>query len=73
MYMLKKDLVFAFRNLRRNKLIAGINVLGLTIGISACLVIFLIVNYELSFDTFQPNRDRIYRIYAHFSGSFTAA
>jgi putative ABC transport system permease protein len=70
--MIKKDLVFAWRNLRRNKLIASINVLGLTIGISACLVIFLIVNYELSFDTFHPDGDRIYRIYAHFSGSFTA-
>lgn len=71
--MIKKDLVFVFRNLRRNKLIATINVLGLTIGISACLVIFLIANYELSFDTFRPDRDRIYRIYSHFSGSFTSS
>jgi putative ABC transport system permease protein len=70
--MIKKDIVFAFRNLWRNKLIAGINVLGLTIGISACLVIFLIANYELGFDKFHADRDRIFRVYSHFSGSFTA-
>src|SRR5688572_24048998 len=68
--MIPKDLTFAFRNLRRNKLLAIINVLGLSIGISACLVIFLIASYEMSFDTFQPERDRIYRVYTTFSGSF---
>lgn len=66
--MLRKDLTFAFRNLRRNKLLAAINVLGLSIGISACLVIFLIVNYEMSFDRFQPDRNRIFRVYSSFSG-----
>src|SRR5687768_1250988 len=70
--MLKKDLVFALRNLRRNKLVASINVLGLTIGISACLIIFLITSYELSFDTFQPEGYRVYRIYSKFSGTFSA-
>lgn len=66
--MILKDLSFALRNLRRNKLLAAINVLGLSIGISACLVIFLIVNYEMSFDHFQPDRDRIFRVYSSFSG-----
>lgn len=69
--MIQKNLAFAFRNLRRNKLLAFINVLGLTIGVTACLVIFLIANYEMSFDKFQPDKDRIYRIYSTFSGVYT--
>lgn len=66
-----KDLMFAFRYLSRNKLLASINVLGLSIGISACLIIFLIASYELSYDRFQPDRDRIYRVYTSFSRVFT--
>jgi len=60
--MIKNYLVTALRNLRRNRLFSLINVLGLSIGISAALVIFLIVRYELSFEQFQPDKDRIYRV-----------
>ena len=63
-----KEPAFAFRNIRRNKALAAINVLGLSIGITACLVIFLIVSYEMSFDRFQPDRDRIFLVYSSFSG-----
>ena len=66
--MIIKDLSFAFRDIRRNKLLAAINVFGLSIGVSACLVIFLIASYELSFDRFQPDRDRIFRLYTAHSG-----
>lgn len=52
----------AWRTLTRHKLYAVINVLGLTLGICACLVIWLITQYEFSFDRFQPDKDRIYRI-----------
>lgn len=65
-----KDLSLALRNIRRNKVLTAINVLGLSIGISACLAIFLIASYELGFDKFQPDKDRIYRIYSEFSGQF---
>lgn len=68
--MITKDIAFAFRNIVRNKLLATINVLGLSIGVSACLIIFLIATYELGFDTFQPDRDRIYRIYSQFPGPY---
>ena len=71
--MILRDLSFALRNLRRNKLLAAINALGLSIGISACLVIFLIASYELSFDKFQPDRDRIYRVYATFTGAMSGS
>jgi putative ABC transport system permease protein len=65
---LLNDFKFTFRYLNRNRLVAGINVLGLAIGISACLVIFLIINYEFGFDKFQPDHDRVYRIYHGDSG-----
>src|ERR1700742_711746 len=52
----------AFRFLPRHKGYSGINILGLTLGLCACLVIFNIVSYEFSFDRNFPDRDRIYRI-----------
>ncbi len=55
----------SLRNLLKNKVITGINVLGLSIGISAALVIYLIVQYDYSFDRYEAGRDRIYRIVTH--------
>jgi putative ABC transport system permease protein len=60
--VLQNYLTIACRNLIRNRLHTAINVLGLAIGISACLVIYLIVRYEFSFDTFHPDHERIYRV-----------
>lgn len=60
--MFKNFLNTAVRNFWRHKTFSMINVLGLSIGISASLVIFLIVYYEFSFDKFQPDRERIYRV-----------
>ncbi len=70
--MLKNYLTIALRNLKRNKLYAALNISGLAIGISACLVIYLIVSFELSYDTTIPERERIYRVYSQFSGTYTA-
>jgi putative ABC transport system permease protein len=69
--MYKNYFIVAFRNFWRNKVFSAINVLGLSIGISAALVIFLIVFYELSFDKFERDKDRIYRVVldASFSGT----
>src|SRR6188768_3859176 len=69
--MLKNYLITAMRNLWRNKGFAGINVLGLSIGISAALVIFLIVFYEFSYDNFEKDGNRIYRVVldAKFGGT----
>src|ERR1700712_301039 len=55
-------LKFAWRSIVRNKVYSVINVLGLSLGICACIVIYLITNYDLSFDRFHPDGDRIYRI-----------
>ncbi len=60
--MFKNYFTVALRNFRRNKIFSSINVLGLSIGISASLVIFLIAYYELSFDKFEKDRDRIFRV-----------
>jgi putative ABC transport system permease protein len=69
--MLKTYLIIAYRNFIRNKIFSLINVLGLSIGISASLVIFLIVHYDFTFDKFQEDRDRIYRVVMdmNFSGT----
>lgn len=59
----------AFRNLLRNKTYAAINIMGLAIGIAACLLIFLVIQYETSFDTFHKNKDRIYRVVSEFKSA----
>ena len=56
----------AFRSFLRNKSFSLINIIGLAIGISASLVIFLIVRYDFSFEKFQPEAERIYRINGKF-------
>jgi predicted permease len=60
--MFKNYLTIALRNFRRNKIFSLINIIGLAIGISASLVIYLIVSYDFSFDKFEKDRDRMYRV-----------
>lgn len=60
--MLKNYLNVAFRNLVRYKGYSIINILGLAIGMAACLLILYFVNYEKSYDRFHENSDRIYRL-----------
>ncbi len=64
--MIKNYFKTAFRNLRRNKIFSLINVLGLAIGISASLVIYLLVSYHFTFDKFEKDNDRIYRVVSNF-------
>ena len=59
--MLRSYIIIAFRNIRRNLGYAFLNVFGLTLGIAACLVIFLIVRDELNYDNYAK-ADRIYRV-----------
>ncbi len=61
--MLKNYLKIAWRGLIRSKWVGLINIVGLTIGITAALLLFLVVAYELSYDKFQPHYDSVYRIY----------
>ncbi|BAU54396.1 ABC transporter permease [Mucilaginibacter gotjawali] len=63
--MIRNYLITAWRNISRNKLYTLINVLGLSLGVSACLIIYLITSFELNYDTFHPDKERIYRIVTH--------
>jgi len=66
--MFKSYWTLAWRTLVRNKLYTLVNVLGLALGICACLVIYLIASYEFSFDNFHPDRDRIFCVDAGMHG-----
>jgi putative ABC transport system permease protein len=60
--MFRNYLKVAGRNAIKHKFYATINVLGLAIGMTCCLLIFLYVNQELSYDSFHTKSDRIYRL-----------
>ncbi|MGH2566679.1 MAG: ABC transporter permease, partial [Ginsengibacter sp.] len=60
--MFKNYFKTALRVFTRNKAFAAINVLGLSIGICAALVIFLIVHYEFGYDKIETDSNRIYRV-----------
>src|SRR3982751_3159939 len=60
--MLKNYFKVAWRNITRHKAYSAINILGLAIGIAACLLILQYVSFELSYENFQVNKDRIYRV-----------
>lgn len=60
--MLKNYFKIALRNFRKNKVTTLINVSGLSIGISAALIIFMVVQYGFSFDKYEPGKERIYRV-----------
>ncbi|MEM8970291.1 MAG: ABC transporter permease, partial [Bacteroidota bacterium] len=60
--MFRNYLKVAARNAVKHKFYATINVLGLAIGMTCCLLIFLYVSQELSYDSFHTKSDRIYRL-----------
>ncbi len=60
--MLKNYFKIAWRNIMRHRAYAGINISGLAIGIAACLLILQYVTFELSYEKFHVNKDRIYRV-----------
>ena len=60
--MFKNYFKTAIRNFSKNKLTTLINVFGLSIGISAALIIYFIIQYDFSFDKHEPGKERIYRI-----------
>lgn len=62
--MLKNYFRIAFRNLRKSKVNSLINLFGLVLGISAAMLLAMVVDFELSFDRFQPGFEQTYRIRA---------
>lgn len=61
-YMFKNYFKIAWRNITRHQSYSAINIAGLAVGITASLLIFVVVQYELSFDTYQPGYKNTYRI-----------
>lgn len=60
--MIKNYLLITFRNFLRNRNYTLINILGLSIGLTACIVIFLLIRFDAEFDKFHHNYERIYRV-----------
>ena len=71
--MIKNYFKTAWRNLVKNKVFSIINILGLTIGITVCMMIFLFIMNEFSVDNFNKNKDHIYRVMRRFSNEGKAA
>jgi putative ABC transport system permease protein len=69
--MIKNYILIAWRVMSRNRVYSIINVLGLTLGITACIIVFLVINYAFSFDRFHPGYERIFRINTSHQGEQT--
>ncbi|RVU02743.1 ABC transporter permease [Mucilaginibacter limnophilus] len=64
--MLKNFITIAWRNLYKKKLFSFIHIIGLTIGITVCMMIFLYIMNEFSVDRFHKQGDNIYRVMRRF-------
>ncbi len=64
--MLKNYFKTAFRSLIRNRNYTIINVAGLAVGIAVCMMIFIIIQYQTSFDNFHSKKDRVYRVLTEY-------
>ncbi|SDD21362.1 putative ABC transport system permease protein [Mucilaginibacter pineti] len=65
--MLKNYLRSALRNITRHKFISFINIFGLTVGLTCCLLIMVYVINELNYDKFNTNAEDIYRVTRSFN------
>jgi putative ABC transport system permease protein len=65
--MFKLNFKIAFRNLWKHKTYTFINIAGLSIGMASCILIFIFIRYELSFDDQFINKERIYRVVSNWT------
>ncbi|SEO59201.1 AraC-type DNA-binding protein [Mucilaginibacter gossypiicola] len=65
-FMFKNYFKIAWRNLARNKSYTAINITGLAVGIAVCMVIFIIIQFQTSFDNFHSKKDRAYRVLTEY-------
>lgn len=68
--MFKNYLTIAFRNIKKHKMYSFINISGLAIGISACCLILLWVQDEISYDNYHENLDQIYKVVLNVEGEW---
>jgi putative ABC transport system permease protein len=71
--MYKKYLIISVRNLLRNKVFTAVNIFGLAVGMAACFAILQYVHFEMSYDKFHKNADRIYRVILETDHHYRAA
>jgi putative ABC transport system permease protein len=64
--MIKNYIKTAFRSLIRNRNYTIINIAGLAVGIAVCMMIFIIIQFQTSFDNFHSKKDRIYRVLTEY-------
>jgi ABC-type antimicrobial peptide transport system permease subunit len=64
--MIKNYFKTAFRSLTRNRNYTIINIAGLAVGIAVCMMIFVIIQFQTSFDNFHAKKDRIYRVLTEY-------
>jgi putative ABC transport system permease protein len=64
--MFKNYFKTAFRSLTRNRDYTIINIAGLAVGIAVCMMIFIIIQFQTSFDNFHTKKDRIYRVLTEY-------
>lgn len=69
--MIKNYLKIAVRTLIKQKSYTGINIAGLAIGIASCLLIFMYIAHEKSYDDFYPDVERLYRVGAGERGAYS--
>ncbi|HTF31683.1 MAG TPA: ABC transporter permease [Flavitalea sp.] len=70
--MLKNYFKIAFRNLIRNRNYTIINIAGLAFGIAVCMMIFIIIQFQTSFDNFHAKKGRAYRVLTEFHNADAA-
>ena len=71
--MIKNYIKRAFKNIRKQKGFSFINIIGLGVGIAACILIFLWVNNQLSYDQFHKNSESLYALSFNDGGSNMAS
>src|SRR3984893_14871993 len=64
--MLKNYFKTAFRTLVRNRNYTIINIAGMAVGLAVCMMIFIIIQFQTSFDNFHSKKDRIYRVLTEY-------
>lgn len=69
---MRKTVPVILRNLIRNRNYTIINIAGLAVGIAVCVMIFMIIQYQTSFDTFHSKKDRIYRVLTVYHNTYGA-
>jgi hypothetical protein len=67
--MFKNYFKTAFRNITRNRTYTFINIAGLAVGIAVCIIIFIIIQFQTSFENFHSKKDRIYRVLTEYHHS----